>query len=96
MVNCCEAISLKKQTKEKVIKEHAAHETDTGSTEVQIGLLSERIKQLSDHLGTHKKDFHSRMGLLKMIGKRRRLLQYMESSQPKEYETVTKKLKLKA
>ena len=87
---------LQKEKKQKVIQEHAAHEKDTGSTEVQIGLLSERIKQLSDHLGTHKKDFHSRMGLLKMIGKRRRLLQYMESSQPKEYETMTKKLKLKA
>ena len=68
---------LLKEQKSKIIAENRVHETDTGSPEVQIAILTERIKQLTEHLKTHKKDNHSRRGLLKMVGKRRNLLDYL-------------------
>lgn len=89
-------MALPKEIKEKLIKQYALHEKDTGSADVQIMLLTERIKQLSEHLKVHKKDFHSRRGLLKMVGKRRRLLQYLLASDPPRYKKLVQKLKLRA
>lgn len=85
---------LSKRKKQLVIKEVRQHETDSGSAEVQIGLLSEQIKKLSDHLKRHTKDHHSRRGLLMMVGKRRRFLQFLKKSNEKRYEKVVKKLGL--
>ena len=86
---------LKSTKKEKIIKEHKTHETDSGSPEVQIGLLSEEIKRLLEHLKDHPKDLHSKRGLLKMISKRRKLLKYLEKECKKRYKSVIKKVGLK-
>ncbi len=86
---------LTSRKKKTVIKEHGVHDTDTGSAAVQIGLLSKQIEELTDHLKAHKKDNHSRRGLLKMVGKRRRLLAYLEKTDNKTYNSVVKKLGLK-
>jgi len=80
--------------KVKVVKKYGRTEKDTGSPEVQIAILSERIKQLSDHLKEHKKDNHSRRGLLTMVTKRRKLLNYLESQDKAKYDKVVKALKL--
>jgi small subunit ribosomal protein S15 len=85
---------LSKRKKQTVVKEHQKHETDTGSAEVQIGLLTKRIEELASHLKKHPKDHHSRRGLLMMVGKRRRFLQYLRREDEKTYNKVTKKLKL--
>lgn len=85
---------ITKDEKAKVVKKHGRTEKDTGSPEVQIAILTERIKQLTDHLKTHKKDNHSRRGLLSMVTKRRKLLTYLESKNQKKYEKVVKTLKL--
>ncbi len=77
------------------MKEHGAHDTDTGSAAVQIGLLSKQVEELTGHLKKHPKDNHSRRGLLKMVGKRRRLLSYLEKTDNKTYNSVIKKLGLK-
>lgn len=81
--------------KKNVIKESQKHEKDTGSAEVQIGLLSKRIDELAGHLKKHAKDNHSRRGLINMVSKRRKLLGYLQDSAPKMYASVTKKLGLK-
>lgn len=81
--------------KKIIVKEHGEHETDTGSIAVQVGLLSKRIDELSGHLKKHSKDQHSRRGLLKMVGKRRRLLVYLEKHDSKKYNSTIKKLGLK-
>lgn len=86
---------LTTRKKNKVIKTHAVHEKDTGSTPVQIGLLTKRINELTDHLKKHSKDNHSRRGLLKMVGKRRRLLRYLESINSRLYNQTVKKVGLK-
>jgi len=86
---------LKPRKKKTIIKEHGIHETDTGSASVQIGMLSGQIGELTLHLKKHPKDHHSRRGLLKMVGKRRRLLRYLERSNGKEYNAMVKKLELK-
>jgi small subunit ribosomal protein S15 len=78
--------------KSKIIKESQLHESDTGSPEVQITLLSNRIAQLSDHLKSHKKDNHSRRGLLQMVGKRRRLLAYLKDKDEVRYSALVEKL----
>lgn len=78
-----------------ILKEHGVHETDTGSAAVQIGLLTKQIEELTGHLKKHPKDNHSRRGLLQMVGKRRRLLAYLEKSDNKTYNSVVKKLGLK-
>ena len=78
-----------------VIKEFATAEGDTGSPEVQVALLSERIKSLTEHLQTYKKDHSSRRGLLMMVGQRRRLLEYLQNTDLNRYQAVTKKLKLR-
>ena len=86
---------LDKSAKDKIIKKFRTHESDTGSSEVQIAILTEEIKQLSEHLKTHKKDFSSRRGLLKKVGERRRLLRYLERENQGAFEDLVKKLKLK-
>ena len=85
---------IKKEEKAKIIKKYARAEKDTGSPEVQIAILSERISELTGHLGTHKKDNHSRRGLLTMVTKRRKLLNYLEEKSKLRYEKVAKSLKL--
>ncbi len=86
---------LTKQKKAKVIKEAAIHESDTGSAEVQIAVLSKRIDELTSHLKKHLKDKHSRRGLLQMVADRRTHLKYLEGSDKKRYNAVVKKLGLK-
>jgi small subunit ribosomal protein S15 len=83
---------LNKELKLKVVEENRTSDTDTGSTEVQIALLQARITQITDHLRTHKKDFHSRRGLLLMVGKRRRLEGYLRSRDIAKYRELIKKL----
>ena len=85
---------LSKRQKQSVIKEVKVHETDTGSAEVQIGLLTRQIKALADHLKKHPKDHHSRRGLLMMVGRRRKFLQYLKRENEKHYEKLVKKLEL--
>ncbi len=86
---------LKKTKKKKIIKEHKVHETDTGSAEVQIGILTEEIKQLASHLKKHPKDNHSRRGLLAMVSKRKKLLDWLKKENEKRYNKIVKQLKLK-
>lgn len=86
---------LKTAAKQTIIKKFKAHDTDTGSTGVQVALLSSQIDTLAEHLKKNKKDFHSRRGLLKMVASRRSLLRYMEKHEKKEYDVVVKKLGLK-
>ena len=81
-----------KTQKEEIIKEFGRHKNDTGSPEVQIALLTERITYLTDHFKTHKKDHHSRRGLLKMVGQRRRLLDYLIKQDIERYRTIIKAL----
>lgn len=83
------------ERKKEVIEDFKTHETDTGSPEVQIALLSERITYLTEHFKTHKKDHHSRRGLLKMVGQRRRLLDYLKRKDVSRYREVIKRLGLR-
>ncbi len=85
-------MALSKRQKQSTIKKSQQHEKDTGSAEVQINLLTKRIEELADHLKKHPKDNHSRRGLLKMVGKRRRLLKYLKGENEKRYEKTTKEL----
>ncbi len=85
---------LSRQNKESVIAKHKKHATDVGSSPVQIALLTERINDIVGHLKSNKKDQHSRRGLLVLVGKRKRLLKYLERSDTKAYSTVTKQLGL--
>lgn len=86
---------LTPKQKNALIKKFQIHKDDTGSPEVQIAILTEEIKQVSDHLKVHRKDNHSRRGLLKMVGNRRRLLRYLKSEDVKRWEKLSEKLKLK-
>lgn len=86
---------IKKEKKTKIIERHKIHDKDTGSASVQVAILSERMDELSDHLKTHKKDFHSRRGLLKMVSKRRKLLDYLKENDSKSYSKAIKSLGLK-
>ena len=86
-------MALTVEEKKKIIEKFAEHEKDTGSPEVQIAILTEQISRLSEHLKKHRKDNHSRRGLLKMVGKRRRLLEYLKKKDPKQYDEVGKFLK---
>lgn len=83
---------ITKEQKAAVIENNRTHETDTGSPEVQIAILTERINQLTEHLKVHKKDNHSRLGLLKMVGKRRRLLDYLMEKDIERYRACISKL----
>ena len=85
-------MAMGKDMKQGVIGDFKLHETDTGSPEVQIALLSERIKYLTEHFKTHKKDHHSRRGLLKMVGRRRRLLDYVKSKSVDRYKVIIERL----
>ncbi|MGD8455682.1 MAG: 30S ribosomal protein S15 [Anaerolineales bacterium] len=86
---------LTKETKEKVIEEYHRHDKDTGSPEVQIALLTNRIEHLTDHLKTHKHDESSRRGLLKLVGRRRRLLAYLQKKDYRSFVEVTERLKIR-
>ncbi|OGZ63711.1 MAG: 30S ribosomal protein S15 [Candidatus Staskawiczbacteria bacterium RIFCSPLOWO2_01_FULL_40_39] len=86
---------LKKEKKEKLIKEHSIHEKDTGSSDVQIALLSEEIDALVAHLKEHPKDIHSKRGLIRMVVKRKKLLSYLQKNDEKRYKEIIKKLGLK-
>lgn len=86
---------LSKKEKDDIIKKFRTHKEDTGSPEVQIAVLTEEIKRLSEHLKIHRKDNHSRRGLLKMVGNRRRLLRYLKGEDMKRYEKIADKLKIK-
>ncbi|MBO5136186.1 MAG: 30S ribosomal protein S15 [Clostridia bacterium] len=86
---------MDKTLKQEIIKKYAVHEGDTGSPEVQIALLTERINHLNEHLKTHQKDHHSRRGLLKMVGDRRNFLGYLEKNDIERYRAIVEKLGLR-
>jgi small subunit ribosomal protein S15 len=86
---------LNKEEKSVIINEFHVHENDTGSAEVQIAILTNRIKSLSSHLLIHKHDHSSRRGLLKMVGQRKRMLKYLKSVSAPRYETIIKKLAIR-
>lgn len=86
---------ISKTKKQKIIKSAAIHEKDTGSPEVQIGILSRRIEELTSHLKKNRKDFHSRRGLLQMVADRQNHLKYLQKKHPKRYNAIAKKLTLK-
>lgn len=83
------------EIKKELISQYKLHETDTGSPEVQIGLLTQRIVYLTEHLKVHKKDHHSRRGLLVLVGKRRRLLNYVKNNDVKRYRSIIKNMGLR-
>jgi small subunit ribosomal protein S15 len=85
-------MALLQERKQEIIAEHQVHETDTGSVDVQIAMLTDRINSLTLHLQKNKKDYSSRRGLLKMIGQRKRLLAYLTSQDPERYKALIKKL----
>jgi len=86
---------LTPKEKNALIKKYQVHKDDTGSPEVQVAILTKEIEQVSEHLKIHRKDNHSRRGLLKMVGNRRRLLRYLNNEDPKRFEKLVDKLKLK-
>ena len=85
-------LAVDTEVKGKLVAEHKLHDTDTGSPEVQVAIFSERIRQLTEHLKTHKKDHHSRRGLLLLVGKRRRLLNYLGRNDIERYRALISKL----
>lgn len=85
-------MSTTKEQKTEIVSQYRTHDNDTGSPEVQIALLSNRISYLTEHFKTHAKDHHSRRGLLKMVGRRRRLLDYLKSTDVERYRTIIEKL----
>jgi small subunit ribosomal protein S15 len=87
--------AITKEKKEEVIKSHARHEGDTGSPEVQIALLTQRINHLTEHFSVHKKDFAGRRGLLKLVGRRRNLLNYVRKNDVERYRAIVQKLGLR-
>ncbi len=88
-------MSISAERKNALIKDFATKDGDTGSPEVQVAILSERIKNLTEHLGSHGKDFHSRRGLLMMVGQRRRLLEYLKGKNTGRYEKLIDRLDLR-
>ncbi|CAM3442425.1 MULTISPECIES: 30S ribosomal protein S15 [Saccharibacillus] len=88
-------MALTQERKNQLIEEHRTHESDTGSPEVQVAVLTANILSLTDHLRTHKKDHHSRRGLLKMVGRRRRLLAYLKNNDVRRYSALIEKLGLR-
>jgi small subunit ribosomal protein S15 len=88
-------VPVAKEKKTEIIKEFEVHPGDVGSSAVQIALLTERISQLTEHLREHKHDFHTRRGLLKMVGRRRRLQTYLSRKSPEEYRSVIARLGLR-
>jgi small subunit ribosomal protein S15 len=88
-------VALTKEAKQEIVGTHGRGETDTGSPEVQVALLSRRIDELTEHLRTHKKDHHSRRGLLRLVGQRRRLLNYLQKEDIDRYRKLIKDLGLR-
>ena len=88
-------MSITPERKQEVIEQFAKAKGDTGSPEVQVAILSERIRNLTEHLKTHKKDFHSRRGLLMMVGQRRRLLDYLKKKDSQRYDQIVQALGLR-
>ncbi|MCI4445450.1 MAG: 30S ribosomal protein S15 [Candidatus Aminicenantes bacterium] len=86
---------LTKEIKTKIIQENQIHSADSGSPEVQVAILTERINQLINHFQIHKKDFHSRRGLMKLVGQRKRLLEYLKEKDKSRYENLIHKLNLR-
>jgi small subunit ribosomal protein S15 len=85
-------LAVDSEVKARLAAEHRLHETDTGSPEVQVAIFTERIRELTEHLKTHKKDHHSRRGLLLLVGKRRRLLNYLNRNDVERYRALISKL----
>jgi small subunit ribosomal protein S15 len=85
---------LDTKKKQAIINKFKTHATDTGSSQVQIAILSEEIRELTEHLRSHKKDFSSRRGLIKKVGERRRLMKYLKREEPKSYDDLMSKLKV--
>ena len=88
-------MSITAERKAELIKDYATKDGDTGSPEVQVAILTERINNLTEHLNDHKKDFHSRRGLLIMVGQRRRLLDYLKRKEQSRYEDLIKRLNIR-
>jgi len=88
-------MALQKEHRDEIVDEYQRHETDTGSPEVQIALLTERINALTEHLRDHPHDHHSRRGLFKMVGRRRRLLRYLNKKDSERYRTLIERLGLR-
>ncbi len=88
-------MSLSSEQKNSIVADHSRGDADTGSPEVQVALLSARISELTEHFGEHKKDHHSRQGLLKMVNKRRKLLDYLKAKDPTRYRELIAKLGLR-
>lgn len=88
-------MTLTREQKEKLINDYQVHDSDTGSPEVQVALLTERINELTEHFKTHKKDHHSRRGLLKLVGQRRRLLDYLKGQSLDRYHQTIERLGLR-
>jgi small subunit ribosomal protein S15 len=88
-------MSLSSENKSTIVSEYSRDENDTGSPEVQVALLSARISELTEHFGEHKKDHHSRQGLLKMVNKRRKLLDYLKKKNPDRYRELITRLGLR-
>ncbi len=88
-------MTLDKERKEELMEEYGRHKNDTGSSEVQIALLTEKIKHLSEHLEDHNKDHSSRRGLLRMVGRRRKLLDYLKENNKERYEEIISSLELR-
>ena len=86
---------MNRDDKKKVMTKFGTHKGDTGSAQVQVAILTHRINHLTEHLKTHKKDNHSRKGLLKLVGKRRKHLQYLKSKKPEAYQSVVEDLSLR-
>ncbi len=87
---------LKKETKKNVIVDNATHDGDTGSPEVQVALLTARINQLTEHLREHKQDYHSRRGLMMMVGRRKRMLAYLSNTDIQRYRTLVGRLGIRS
>jgi small subunit ribosomal protein S15 len=88
-------MTLTKEAKQEIVQQHGANQTDTGSTKVQVALLTQRINQLTEHLRSHPKDHYSRRGLLKLVGRRRRFLTYLQKHDLEGYRALIKELGLR-
>ncbi len=88
-------MALTREDKQAILKDFATHEGDTGSAHVQVAMLTKRINDLIEHLRVHKHDYHTRYGLMKLVGRRRRLLAYLRRTKPEEYQELIKRLGLR-
>jgi small subunit ribosomal protein S15 len=88
-------LALSKEKKKEMVEQYRLHDSDTGSVEVQVALLTSRIEEMTEHLEAHKKDLHSRYGLLKMVGRRRRLLEYLKRTDLEAYRALIENLDLR-